>query len=147
MVWNPGNSLAAEHRAGRCTAPIVTTIVQDIARNIWHDVVVRMKVSREGAGAYEVWWDGEKVYSARNINVGFVDWDDDLLTSGWYFKYGQHAYGMHLLLDIPESQSLADIGVLDTENHTSAQRTLLFDKVKWYETDDGETNGYNTVAL
>lgn len=141
-----GNSLVAEHRAGGCTAPTVTTIVPNIARNTWHDVVVRMKASREGAGAYEVWWDGEKVYSAKNINVGFGVWDSDILTSGWYFKNGQYAYGMRLLLDIPESQSLANIGVLDTENYTNAQRTLLLDNVKWYETDAGETDGYNTVS-
>ncbi|CAH0028436.1 unnamed protein product [Clonostachys rhizophaga] len=119
-----GNSVIAAHRTG-CVDPTTATIVKDIKRDTWHDVVVRMKASREGRGAYEVWWDGANVYSKKNINVGFGTWDGDTL-GGWYFKNGQYAY--------------------DSENYGDAQRTLYLDDVKWYETDSGETDGYNKVA-
>lgn len=90
-----GNSVVADHRSA-CADPTSATIVQSITRDVWHKVVVRMKVSQSGAGAYEVWWDGSLVYSKKNINVGFGDWSSDTLSSGWYFKNGQYAYGMCL---------------------------------------------------
>lgn len=91
-----GNSLIADHRDA-CADPTTATVVDDIERDAWHDVVVRMKVSQTGGGAYEVWWDGEKVYSATGIDVGFGDWDGDALSSGWYFKNGQYCHGKFLV--------------------------------------------------
>lgn len=87
-----GNSLQVDHRTG-CVDPTTATLVSNIARDTWHDVVVHMKVSREESGTYEVWWNGNLIYSKKNINVGFGTWDGDMLTSGWYFKNGMYCYG------------------------------------------------------
>ncbi|KAL2206772.1 hypothetical protein CC79DRAFT_1358602 [Sarocladium strictum] len=86
-----GNSIVAEHPPA-CGDATTATIVESIDRDAWHDVLVCMKVSQQLRGAYEVWWDGNLVYSKKNINVGFGDWDGDALESGWYFKNGQYAY-------------------------------------------------------
>ncbi|KAL4887823.1 polysaccharide lyase-domain-containing protein [Aspergillus ambiguus] len=120
------NALVAEHRAA-CGDATMTTLVADIERETWHEVVVHMRVSQEGDGAYEVWWDGTQVYSVDGIDVGFGTWDGDALSSGWYFKNGIYAF--------------------DTEDYVDGTtRALLFDNVSWYETDSGETDGYDTVA-
>ncbi|KAL4881225.1 hypothetical protein BJY04DRAFT_218403 [Aspergillus karnatakaensis] len=120
-----GNALALEHRTG-CVDPTEATVVDNIERDIWHDVVVHMMVSQEENGVYELWWNGDKVYGVSGIDVGFGTWQGDVLESGWYFKNGQYAY--------------------DIENYTDGSRTLLFDNVAWYETDAGDDNGYDTVA-
>ena len=86
------NTLEATHR-NACVDGTTTTIVDDIERDRWHSVVVNMKVSQESAGAYAVWWDGHSVYSASDIDVGFGTWDDDTLSTGWYFKNGEYCYG------------------------------------------------------
>ncbi|KAL5339331.1 polysaccharide lyase-domain-containing protein [Aspergillus crustosus] len=119
------NSLAVEHRSA-CGDATEETVVADIARDTWHDVVVHMRVSQEENGVYEVWWNGEKVYGVDGIDVGFGSWDGDVLETGWYFKNGQYAY--------------------DTESYTDESRTLFFDNVAWYEPDAGEDDGYDTVA-
>ncbi|KAH1593580.1 hypothetical protein KXX44_008051 [Aspergillus fumigatus] len=120
------NSLVAEYRAA-CGGATSVTLVEDIERDTWHSVVVHMRVSQEEDGVYEVWWDGTQVHSADSINVGFGTWDGDALSTGWYFKNGIYAY--------------------DTEDYSDGTtRTLQFDKVRWYETDSGETDGYDTVA-
>ncbi|KAL4797548.1 polysaccharide lyase-domain-containing protein [Aspergillus venezuelensis] len=121
-----GNKLVAEHRTG-CVDPTTSTLVDEIEKDVWHDVVVHMRVSQEEDGLYEVWWDGEKVYRVDGINVGFGDWDGDSLSSGWYFKNGIYAF--------------------DIEDYEDGKtRTLLFDNVSWYEDDGGENDGYDTVA-
>ncbi|KAL4947113.1 hypothetical protein BDW69DRAFT_199896 [Aspergillus filifer] len=103
------NRLVAEHRAA-CGDATTITLVEDIERDKWHDVVVHMRV-----------------YSVDGVNVGFGTWDGDALSSGWYFKNGIYAF--------------------DTEDYVDGTtRTLLFDNVSWYETDSGETDGYDTVA-
>lgn len=140
------NALVAEHRAS-CGEATTTTIVSDIARDTWHDVVVHMRVSQEQDGAYEVWWDGTQVYSVDGTDIGFGTWDGDALSSGWYFKNGIYAFGKYILN--PErihGGHQADYG-LDTEDYVDdTTRTLLFDNVSWYETDSDETDGYDTVA-
>ncbi|KAL5348697.1 hypothetical protein ACLOAV_006115 [Pseudogymnoascus australis] len=89
-------------------------------------VIVRFKVSAAERGAYEVWYNGNNVYSSKNINVGFGDsWTDDILTSGFYFKNGQYAY--------------------DTENYNDGTRTLYFDNVSWYDVSGGQTDGRSIV--
>ena len=92
-----GNSLQADHRSA-CGDPTSSVIVDDIPRDVWHQVVVRMRASREGNGAYEVWWDGDSVYSAKDIDVGFGTWDGDALSTGWYFKNGMYCYGKRSVL-------------------------------------------------
>ncbi|XRM40163.1 hypothetical protein ABZX51_003483 [Aspergillus tubingensis] len=119
------NTLQTTHRAA-CSTGTTATIVDDIERDAWHSVVVHMRVSEESDGAYEVWWDGEQVYSVSDIDVGFGTWDDDdALTTGWYFKNGEYCF--------------------DTDAYTDATRTLYFDNITWYETDDGSDDGYETV--
>ena len=74
--------------------------------------------------------------------------------SGWYFKNGQYAYGKSAStlskLFARYSRVLKNrvrlIVQLDTPNYTNITRTLLFDDVKWYETDKGEWDGFITVA-
>ncbi|KAF5703586.1 hypothetical protein FGLOB1_8965 [Fusarium globosum] len=97
-----------------------------LKRNSWHDVVIRMRVSAEKDGAYEVWWNKRKIYSSVGIDVGFGTWTKDTLVEGWYFKNGIYAH--------------------DWESYTNTTRTLYLDDVKWYETDVGESDGYRTVA-
>ncbi|GLA23947.1 hypothetical protein AnigIFM63326_010403 [Aspergillus niger] len=76
---------------------------------------------------HSVVWDGEQVYSVEDIDVGFGTWDDnDTLTTGWYFKNGEYCF--------------------DVDAYTNATRTLYFDDITWYETDDGSDDGYETVA-
>lgn len=86
------NSLVANHRSS-CGGAVITTIVDDIPRDEWHAIVVRMRVSAEEDGAYEVWWDGTQAYSSTGINVGFGTWTSDTIEEGWYFKNGMYAYG------------------------------------------------------
>lgn len=86
------NTLQAVHRAA-CHDGTTATLVDDIERDTWHSVVVHMEVSQESAGSYEVWWDDEQVYSATDIDVGFGTWDNDTLTTGWYFKNGEYCFG------------------------------------------------------
>ncbi|RDK46515.1 hypothetical protein M752DRAFT_333074 [Aspergillus phoenicis ATCC 13157] len=120
------NTLQTTHRAA-CSTGTTATLVDDIERDAWHSVVVHMRVSEESEGAYEVWWDGEQVYSVEDIDVGFGTWDDnDTLTTGWYFKNGEYCF--------------------DVDAYTNATRTLYFDNITWYETDDGSDDGYETVA-
>ncbi|GLA07587.1 hypothetical protein AnigIFM60653_008821 [Aspergillus niger] len=119
------NTLQTTHRAA-CSTGTTATLVDDIERDAWHSVVVHMRVSEESDGAYEVWWDGEQVYSVEDIDVGFGTWDDnDTLTTGWYFKNGEYCF--------------------DVDAYTNATRTLYFDNITWYETDDGSDDGYETV--
>ncbi|OBT58033.1 hypothetical protein VE04_01414 [Pseudogymnoascus sp. 24MN13] len=101
-------------------------IVSSIARDTWNSVIVRFKVSAAEKGAYEVWYNGDNVYSSKNINVGFGDsWSDDALASGFYFKNGQYAY--------------------DIENYNDGTRTLYFDNISWYDVSDGQTDGRSVV--
>lgn len=86
------NSLVANHRPA-CGDATTTTLVEDIARNKWHTVVIRFRASQSSHGAYEVWYDGASVYSAKNIDVGFGTWSGDSLSTGFYFKNGMYAYG------------------------------------------------------
>ncbi|GFN15282.1 polysaccharide lyase-domain-containing protein [Aspergillus tubingensis] len=119
------NTLQTTHRAA-CSTGTTATIVDDIERDAWHSVVVHMRVSEESDGAYEVWWDGEQVYSVSDIDVGFGTWDDDdALTTGWYFKNGEYCF--------------------DTDAYTDATRTLYFDNITWYETDDGSDDGATLI--
>ncbi|PYI30594.1 hypothetical protein BP00DRAFT_426306 [Aspergillus indologenus CBS 114.80] len=121
-----GNALVVNHRSA-CGGATTVTIVDDIPRDQWHAVVIRMRVSAASDGAYEVWWDGAKVYSATGINVGFGTWnDDDGVDEGWYFKNGMYAF--------------------DYSDYNDATRTLYFDNVSWYQADSGESDGYDTVA-
>ncbi|KAI2828428.1 hypothetical protein CBS63078_9217 [Aspergillus niger] len=91
------NTLQTTHRAA-CSTGTTATLVDDIERDAWHSVVVHMRVSEESEGAYEVWWDGEQVYSVEDIDVGFGTWDDnDTLTTGWYFKNGEYCFGIFLV--------------------------------------------------
>ncbi|KAI3009639.1 hypothetical protein CBS147346_1977 [Aspergillus niger] len=91
------NTLQTTHRAA-CSTGTTATLVDDIERDAWHSVVVHMRVSEESDGAYEVWWDGEQVYSVEDIDVGFGTWDDnDTLTTGWYFKNGEYCFGIFLV--------------------------------------------------
>lgn len=87
-----GNNLQVDHR-NACGDPTTSVVVDDISRDAWHQVVVRMRTSQEGSGAYEVWWDGDSVYSVKDIDVGFGTWDGDALSTGWYFKNGMYCYG------------------------------------------------------
>ncbi|KAH7141066.1 hypothetical protein EDB81DRAFT_948753 [Dactylonectria macrodidyma] len=119
------NTLFISHRPA-CVDPTEATVVSNIARDTWHSVVVHMKVSNTKTGVYEVWWDGTKVYSATGINVGFGTWSSGEISEGWYFKNGQYCF--------------------DTEAYNDGTRTLKFDNVRWYETDNGEVDGYDTVA-
>lgn len=86
------NDLVAEYRSA-CAEPTTATLVEGLDRDIWHDLVIHMRVSQEESGAYEVWHNGEQVHSEEDINVGFGDWDGDVLESGWYFKNGMYAWG------------------------------------------------------
>ncbi|KFY59645.1 hypothetical protein V496_05599 [Pseudogymnoascus sp. VKM F-4515 (FW-2607)] len=117
--------LVVDHRSS-CGDPTQQVVVSSIARDTWHSVIVRFKVSATERGAYEVWYNGNNVYSSKNINVGFGDsWTDDILTSGFYFKNGQYAY--------------------DTENYNDGTRTLYFDNVSWYDVSGGQTDGRTIV--
>lgn len=45
-----------------------------LTRNTWHDYVVRMRLSKAGQGFFEVWKDGQKVYSKFGLtNVDHID--------------------------------------------------------------------------
>ncbi|OBT60869.1 hypothetical protein VE03_09674 [Pseudogymnoascus sp. 23342-1-I1] len=120
-----GNQLVVNHRSS-CGTPTQQVVVSSIARDTWHSVIVRFKVSTAEKGAYEVWYNGSNVYSSKNIKVGFGDsWSDDTLTSGFYFKNGQYAS--------------------DTENYNDGTRTLYFDNVSWYDVSGGQTDGRSIV--
>lgn len=89
------NSVVVNHRS-TCGTPVTTTIIHRLKRNSWHDVVIRMRVSAEKDGAYEVWWNKRKIYSSVGIDVGFGTWTKDTLVEGWYFKNGIYAHGKSL---------------------------------------------------
>ena len=45
------------------------------------------------------------------------------------------------------ASQMADVNIrTDTGAYNDGTRTLKFDNVRWYETDNGETDGYDTVA-
>lgn len=89
------NSLVVNHRPS-CGEATSTKIVDNIVRNAWSTVVIRMRVSADEDGAYEVWWNGERIYSSVGINAGFGTWTYDTIDEGWYFKNGMYAYGKSL---------------------------------------------------
>ncbi|KAL2129554.1 hypothetical protein VTI74DRAFT_7619 [Chaetomium olivicolor] len=97
-----GNQLIVNHRAA-CIEPIQTVLVDSLSRDEWHTIVIHVRVSRQKRGVYEVWLDGEQVYSATGIHFAFGDWIEDVLLSGLYFKNGLYAH--------------------DVENHNGGKRT------------------------
>lgn len=89
-----GTGLYVNHRPA-CGDSTHVTLVDSLARDVWHNVVVHFKASQAHDGVYQVWLDGTLVYNATGINVGFGDsWtDSDTIANGFYFKNGMYAYG------------------------------------------------------
>lgn len=122
------NTLVAEHR-GNCspTGHPVVNIVDNIARDTWHAIIINARFSNSGQGHYIVYYDGQQVYNASAIDLGFDSaWtDDDFLTTGVGFKNGQYN--------------------ANTAYYNNGTRVLYFDNVTWYTTDSGQTDGYQVV--
>ncbi|KAL2202167.1 hypothetical protein CC79DRAFT_1361352 [Sarocladium strictum] len=124
-----GTSLQVDHRSDCSTTGVTTeTIVDEVGRGEWHDVVINARFSNSGDGHYTVWWDGDVVYDVQNVNLGFdSEWDSEgRMTTGVGFKNGQYN--------------------ANTDLYDGGTRTIYFDNVSWYNVDDGQTDGYEVVA-
>jgi len=120
-------------------------MVDDISRDDWHAVVIRMRVSAEDDCTYEVWWDGVKVYSSTGINVGFSSWTGDTIGEEWYFQEW-HVHLRYALQDMTLRMIANFVLRADHDAYTDATWSIVLDNVKWYKTDDGEDDGYETVV-
>lgn len=94
MLYVLNNSLYIDHRRA-CITPTTGTIKTNLARNCWLPIVIHFVVSHLNAGQIQVWFDGNLVYNAQNINFGFDTWDaNDALVfpNDIGLKFGQYDY-------------------------------------------------------
>ncbi len=69
---------------------------EPLVTDVWHDFVVRMKLSTEGKGFYEVWKDGVKVYSKFNLTNVNVNTACGVLQTDYLPASKQHHYGVKI---------------------------------------------------
>lgn len=84
-----GNSLRVDHRyACADSATTTATIIDDLPRDEWVDVVINARFSAAKDGHYTVYWNGRIIYNAQGINLGFDSaWTaDGAMTNGVGFK-------------------------------------------------------------
>lgn len=88
------NTLVANHRTA-CVNPTNSTVVESITRDTWHTVVINARFSDIEDGRLKVWYDGDVVYDAEDIDFGFDAsfTSNGSLITGAYFKNGQYDYG------------------------------------------------------
>lgn len=147
-------TLVVDHR-NTCGTPTEVVVVDNIVLDEWHPVVVNARFSNSLDGHYVVWWDGNVVYNASDINLGFDSaWNSNgTMTTGVGFKNGQYDAGksivqLHYTSATPSGWLSGTDGICvlsDTALYTGVNRTLYFDNVSWYNVDAGQTDGYAVV--
>lgn len=82
-----GTNIVAQHRASCTSTGAEITLATNIARDVWHSVVLDVRTSNVFDGKYAVWFDGRRNYLASGINVGFSDtWDNGTMSAGAFLR-------------------------------------------------------------
>ncbi|KEY66822.1 hypothetical protein S7711_11551 [Stachybotrys chartarum IBT 7711] len=123
------NQMYLDHRFACADSALTTAVLlEDIPRDTWHDFLINARFSLEGNGRYVVYLGGKVIHEVASIQLGFDgEWTSgDRMTNGVGFKNGQYN--------------------ADASLYTNETRTLYFDNIAWYNVDDGQTDGYETVS-
>ena len=113
------------HRSGGGSQLTSDTIVRDFDYGVDHDIIIGFVLSQQQRGKFQIWIDGQSVYSATNINVGlgeFGSQDEQINESYTTFKLGMYNHN-------------------DSDYVNSEERVVYYDNVSWYT----GTNGYSIV--
>jgi len=116
------DDLVAIHRRGT-TQISRQTVIHNVQLEVEYSVIVHFIHSGSNNGLFQVWINGEEVYSVENINFGLGNFtDDDVLDFDNHnfttFKIGMYNYSTGEYVD----------------NET---RTIYYDNVTWYNGADG----------
>ncbi|KZV98107.1 hypothetical protein EXIGLDRAFT_327424 [Exidia glandulosa HHB12029] len=135
-----GTNIVAQHRSSCTSTGAEITLATNIVRDVWHSVVVNVRMSNVYDGKYSAWFDGRRNYFASGINVGFDDaWNNGTMATGAFLRNGQSSSGAAV------TRSFMSFSGLTRRTDTGRSSTLFFDDVSWYNVDDGASDGLATV--
>jgi hypothetical protein len=118
------NDLVMRHRDYGGSRETRTTMVEDLPRDEWNDVTLHTVASGEGNGTVEVWYGGEQVYDASDIDFGYGKRNaDDTFIGGSSQTPRLGLYAYH-----PENYD---------DNET---RTLYFDNITEFNGNESNMN-------
>jgi len=118
--------LCMTHRGPSSGVKTETVLYPDFPKETDMNIIIGFTLSSKDEGEIQVWINGESVYHAENISLGFGTWDSNDIQTGDYtfvtFKVGMYNF------------NAATYPIGDTE-------TVYYDNVSFY---NGE-NGYDLV--